>query len=244
MTDIELFKTSPLPAGFVCTPTPEALAQRQTLLDVAETITRCTTPEENEMIAQCGSAMQKMVKSAKKDGLEIRRPLNAIADIIKRTEDSFLAPLIPHMARIGQFATAFRMEQERKAEAERQARAAEIVRLQEQARKAAEDARKKEEAGDLAGALMGELAAQAAGMATTTAISVPEPEATKTAGQSFKPKELGWECTDPIALWNARPELCEPPMPKASAIRSVCVPEIPVPGLKLWWESRITFKRR
>lgn len=35
-----------------------------------------------------------------------------------------------------------------------------------------------------------------------------------------------------------------PPTPKASAIKAVCVPEIPVLGLKLWWEARTTFKSR
>ena len=141
------------------------------------------------------------------------------------------------MTRLGRLASAYRLEQERKAEAERQARAAEIARLQEQELKAAEEARKLQEAGDLAGALMGDLITEAAQTATTTAIAAPPPEATKTAGQSFQARTLGWECTDPIALWNARPDLCEPPKPKASAIKAVCSPEHPVPGLRLWWEA-------
>jgi hypothetical protein len=152
--------------------------------------------------------------------------------------------LRPHLPRLGGFSAAFRTEQERQAEADLRARASEIARLQEQHRKAAEDARKAAEANDLAGALMGDLIAQAISVATSAAIAAPEPEATKTAGQSFRDRVLGWECTDPIALWNARPELCNAPTPKASAIKATCAPEHPVPGLKLWWESKISFKSR
>lgn len=245
MQDIQLFK-APLPPAeeFRVDPTPEALTLRENLIATANLIQTVKTPEENSACSDVGSAIQKQIKSTEQDGLKLRRPYNSRADIIKQAQDDYLAPLRPILARLGRLATVFRVEQEAKAERECQARAAEIVRLQEQARKAAEDAQKKEAAGDLAGALMGELAAQAAAVMTTTAIAAPEPEATKTAGQSFQDRVLGWECTDPIALWNARPELCNGPTPKASAIKACCVPEVPVPGLRLWWEAKTVFKSR
>lgn len=244
MNDLTLFKTSPLPAGFVCTPTEEALAQRQTLLDIAGQITRCTTPEENEIITQCGSAMQKMLKTAKKDGLELRRPLNFIADIIKTAEDNFLAPLLPHMARLGQFATVYRQEEERKAEEARQKRAEEISQMQAIEAREREAARQAQEKGDFTTGLIRDMQADNLRAATEVAIAQPPPEAAKIRGQSFTAKKLGVEVLDSIALWNARPELCNPPTAKLSAINAICTPENPVPGLRLWWEAKVSWKTR
>ena len=241
---MQLFQIPPPPQELTVAPEPQALEQRQTLLDVAETIRTVTTADDNELAAQCGSGIQKMLKGVEGARKDLTAPYLAAQRAIKATADSFCEPLTKAMDRLGRLAIGYRQEQERKAEVERQARAAEIMRLQEQQRKAADDARKAAEAGDLAGALMGDLIAQAAGVQTSTALAAPEPEATKTAGQSFTDRVLGWECTDPIALWNARPELCNPPTPKASAIKALCAPERPVPGLRLWWESKVSFKSR
>jgi hypothetical protein len=243
---MQLFQIPPPPADLVVAPEPQALAleQRQTLLDVAESIKVVATAEENELAAQCGSGIQKMLNGVEAARKDLTAPYLAAQRAIKATADSFCEPLAKAMDRLGRLAIGYRQEQERKAEVERQARAAEIIRLQEQQRKAADDARKAAEAGDLAGALMGDLIAQAAGVQTSNAIALPEPETTKTAGQSFQDRVLGWECTDPIALWNARPDLCNPPEPKASAIKATCAPERPVPGLRLWWESKVSFKSR
>ena len=109
-------------------------------------------------------------------------------------------------------------------------------------RKNAEEAQKKAAVGDLVGSLMADIKATALAAATTAAVAAPPPEATKTAGQSFQDRVLGWECTDPVALWNARPDLMNAPTPNPSAIKAVCAPERPVPGLRLWWESKVSFK--
>ena len=241
---MQLFQLPPPPADLIVAPEPQALEQRQTLLDVAEDISSVTTAEENTYAAMCGSGIQKMIKGVEAARKDLTAPYLAAQRSIKATADTFCEPLNKAMDRLGRLAVGYRQEQERKAEVERHARTAEIVRLQEQARKAADDARQAAEAGDLAGALMGDLIAQAAGVQTSTALAAPEPEATKTAGQSFQDRVLGWECLDAVALWNARPELCNGPTPKASAIKACCSPESPVPGLKLWYESKINFKSR
>ena len=241
---MQLFQIPPPPQELTVTPEPQALEQRQTLLDVAESIKAVATAEENDYAALCGSGIQKMLKGVEGARKDLTAPYLAAQRAIKATADTFCEPLVKAMDRLGRLVAVHRVEQERKAEVERQARAAEIMRLQEQQRKAADDARKAAEAGDLAGALMGDLIAQAAGVQTSNAIALPEPEAVKTTGQSFQDRVLGWECTDPIALWNARPELCNPPTPKASAIKATCAPERPVPGLRLFWESKVSFKSR
>ena len=61
-------------------------------------------------------------------------------------------------------------------------------------------------------------------------------------GQQLR-KILRWECTDIAALVAARPDLCKIE-PKGSAIQAVCVPEMPVPGLKLWWDEKAVFTTR
>jgi hypothetical protein len=141
-------------------------------------------------------------------------------------------------------ATAYRSEEERKAEAERRARTAEIARLQDQERQAAKAARLAAEKGDMMGELVADIGRQALSDLTTAAISAPEPEAVKTLGQSFRPRQVDFRCVDPIALWNARPDLCNGPTPKASAIKSVCTPEHPVAGLELFYVDKVNFKSR
>jgi hypothetical protein len=241
---MQLFQIPPPPADLTCTPDQQALAQRQTLLDTASEIKAVTTSEDNELVAQCGSAIQKMLKGVESARKDLTAPYLAAQRSIKATADAFCEPLTKALDRLGRLATGYRQEQERKAEAERQARAAEIARLQEQERKAAEDARKAAEKGDLIAELNAGIQAEALAAATTTAVAAPPPEAPKTEGQRFTERVLGWECTDPVALWNARPDLCESPKPKASAIKAVCTPERPIPGLRLWWESKVSFKSR
>lgn len=241
---MQLFQLPPPPEDLVVTTEQEAIQQRQTLLDVADGIKCIATEDDNNLAAECGSAMQKMVKGVETARKDLTAPYLAAQRTIKATADDFCEPLLNELTRIGRLASAYRSEQERRAEAERRERAAEIARLQAQERKAAEDARKAAAAGDLAGAMMGDLIAAAATNATTVALSTPEPEAQKTAGQSFSSRVLGWECVDIIALFHNRPDLCNPPTPKASAIKAVCAPESPVPGLRLWWESKCSFKSR
>lgn len=64
----------------------------------------------------------------------------------------------------------------------------------------------------------------------------------KARGQTMRQK-LCYEVTDIMALVKARPDLCKIEA-KASAINSTCIPEVPVPGLRLWWENQSTYTSR
>lgn len=241
---MQLFKIPSPPTNLECNPEPQALVERDALLAKSSGLREILTPHANQLCAEIGTSIQKLIKDTKATGLDLRRPYNAAADAIKAAEDAFVAPLKPALDRLGRLASVYRQEQERKAEAERQARANEIARLQEQERQAAEAARLASEKNDLVAELNAGIQAAALSAATTAAIAAPEPEAAKTTGQRFKARELGWECTDPIALWNAYPQLCNPPTPKAAAIKACCSPERPVPGLKLWWKAEVNFTSR
>lgn len=70
----------------------------------------------------------------------------------------------------------------------------------------------------------------------------PIVEASRAQGQQLR-QVLKWEVTDINALYQARPDLCRIE-PKASAIQASCVPELPTPGLRCWWEKKATFTTR
>ena len=241
---MQLFKIPSPPQDLTCNPEPQALVERDELLMLSTAITEIKTLEDNQEVATIGSNIQKLLKGVEATRKELTSPYLAAQKLIKATADAFCEPLTKALDRLGRLASVYRQEQERMAEVERRKRAEEIARLQEQERLAAEKARQASESGDIMGTLMADIQASALAVATTAAVVAPPPEAPKTAGQSFQDRVLAWECTDPIALWNARPDLMNAPTPKASAIKATCTPERPVPGLKLWYESRTTFKSR
>lgn len=241
---MQLFKIPTPPADLTCTPDQQAVAERDALLTHANTIQTVTSREDNEQVALIGSTIQKKLKEVEETRVSLTAPYLAAQRAIKAAADSFCNPLALAKDRLGRLASVYRQEQERVAEAARQKVAADLARLQQQEREAAEKARRAVEANDLVGGLMADIQATALTAAVSAAVAAPPPEATKTAGQSFQDRVLGWECTDPIALWNARPDLMNAPTPKASAIKAVCSPERPVPGLRLWWESKVSFKSR
>jgi len=241
---MQLFKLPPPPEDLTITPEAKALDVRDSLLATSASIVAVRTSDDNQECATVGSEMQKLVKGVEATRKELVAPYFAAQKTINASAAVFCDPITTELTRLGMLAAAYRTEQERKAEAERRARAEEISRLQEHLRQAAEDARKAAEKGDLMGGITAEIAADALSAATTAAIAKPEPEAVKTPGQSFRARELGWECTDVHALYLARPELCEPLKPKASAIKAICSPESPVPGLRLWWKSEVHFNSR
>jgi hypothetical protein len=241
---MQLFKMPVVTQDLTCTTDQEGLAARKDLLDRAGYIQSITSQEVNDQCAAIGSDIQRLLKGVEAARKDLTSPYLAAQRAIKATADAFSEPLETALTRLGRLASAYRLEQERKAEAERQARAVEIQRLQEAERKAADEARKAAEAGDLIAGINADILSQTIAVAVDAAVAAPEPVTVKTQGQSFQARTLAWECTDPVALWNARPDLCIAPAPKASAIRSICTPEHPIPGLRLWWESKVNFKSR
>ena len=241
---MQLFKIPSPPANLECNPEPQALAERDTLLAKSSGLREILTPQANELCAEIGSSIQKLVKGVESARKELTAPYLAAQRAIKSTADTFCEPLLIDLDRLGRLASVYRVEEERKAEAERQARTNEIARLQEQERQAAEAARLAAEKHDLMAEVNAGIQVAALATATTAAIAAPPPEAAKTAGQRFTARKLFVEVVDPIALWNSRPELCNPPTAKLSAINAVCTPEQPVAGLRLWWESKVDFNRR
>lgn len=73
-------------------------------------------------------------------------------------------------------------------------------------------------------------------------IATPEPEVNRAKGKVTK-QVLKWELLDILELVKHNPQLCKIE-PKASAINSTCHPNLPVPGLKLWFETESNYTTR
>ncbi len=236
-----LFKM-PSPAPVEVTTEPQAIAQREGLLSSVDGIKEVATADQNDFASRCGSDIQKLLKDVESTRKDLTAPYLAAQRAIKKVADDFSAPLQVALDRLGRLAIGYRKELERQAESDRKARADAIAQAEEQHRKAQEALKA---ADSFQAQLQADLVSQALEAKKLEAIMAPVPEAAKTEGQSFQGRVLGWECTDAAALWAARPDLCNPPTPKASAIKAVCCPENPpIPGLRLWWESKVTFRSR
>ena len=196
---MKLFKL-PEPLPIQCEPEPEALAQRETLMDAGQAITRIQTADHNQQAAMVGQAIRKQVNEVERTRKEITIPYLEAQRTIKRVADEYCLPLTKELHRLESLSVSYVSEQERIAEAERKARAEEIARLaatEAAQRQAAIEAQKK---GDLTTSLIAEMVADQVLVTSQAIISTPEPEREKVAGQSFTEKVLAWECTDPIAL--------------------------------------------
>lgn len=207
------------------------------------------TAAEATALGEVARDIQTYTKQVRDFGLAARRPVNDFVALVKRTEDDHLAPLIAEKERIGPLLTRWHENEQKRVEAEERAAQAERDRLAalqaEQERKAQEAAAKAAATGKLADERKAEklsLTAAATEEKLETALRAPEAVAVKPAGVAVK-KVLRWEVTDINQLVKARPELCNI-APKASAIQAVCVPEMPVPGLRLWWENQAVVSRR
>lgn len=224
----------------------EAEVKAIALLTRSRMAVAVTTPAEQGWAVEASRDIRTHVKQVRALSLDYRRPLNEVAKRIKEVEDGYCAPLEAEQRRVERLVVDFQLKEQRRVEAEERIRQAEIARLEaarleaeEKARKAAE--RMSTDAG-LAQAVKAEEKAAAVEQKLQDAIRAPLPEVAKASGVAMK-RVLRYEVTDINALVKARPDLCKIE-PKPSAIQAVCVPEIPVPGLKLWWEMTANTRTR
>ena len=80
--------------------------------------------------------------------------------------------------------------------------------------------------------------AEEAAAASTSAMMVPVPEVTKAKGSSQR-RKMKVEILDLHLLYKARPDLVRLEA-NLAGINSTCTPELPIPGLRLTWETRTT----
>ena len=229
--------------------TAEAVERAAELSKAAKAVAKVTTAEQFEQAVDAGRDIQSHVKGVEAFGLDFRRPIKAFTDMVKKTQDDYLAPLLAEQDRLKRLVGDFQSAEARRVAKEEQERreafeAAEKERLRLEAEANAKLAKAQESGGkrDEKAAVKAAELAEEAELAVQAVIAAPAPQAARAAGSSSR-QVLKWEVTDLKSLYAARPELCKVEV-KASAVQACCVPESPVPGLKLWWETPVSFTKR
>lgn len=198
-----------------------------------ELLARSVPDVTNAATQQCavdvGREIRQLENSVEKLRKDMVKPLNDLVKAINRICFDYSSPLATRREELESAVTEFHDRELVRVEREEFKRAEELKALQAPIETNGEDVS------------MQELVAYRQEQAAEDLMRSPSPEVQKATGAATR-QDLGWECTDPIALWNARPDLCNGPTPKASAIRAGCVPEIPVPGLKLWWQTKTSIR--
>jgi len=234
-------QTIQLPERYTLPPPTEE--SRNDLALRALSITAIATADENEAAGEIVRDIRRYLKDAEAARVVLSKPLLEAQRQLKALVDDHVAPLVTEQRRVEALAVGFAQAEARRVareEEERQAafRKAEAERLalEEKARKQAEKANTEKQQ---VAAIKTAQAAEAAAAVVAAVVAAPPPSVAKSKGQQTK-KVLKYEVTDVRALYAARPELCTLEA-KASAINAVCVPELPVPGLRLWWEDKVIF---
>lgn len=241
---LNLFKTAlSLPQIGITEAAEEA---RNELALRAIAVTAVTTPEQQQEAAAIARDIRTLVKSVEDAGTDYRKPLRQALSLIKAAEDQHLAPLDVEQRRLERLLVDFQAADARRVIEAEKARqdayeTAEAARLEADqiARDGAESATTAKGA---ALAVKLQAKADAAEAAVQAVINAPLPAASRVAGISVR-KKLCYEVLDAKAVYAARPELCRIEV-AASAVLAVCVPEFPVPGLRLWYENVASTRTR
>jgi len=210
-----------------------------------QAVTEVLTAEQQTSAVAAIRSLKELLAEAEDARKEVKAPVLALSRKIDGLADAAKEMLSIEKFRLERLLVAFEQAEQRRVEREE-------LRREEAAAKAqalatalcatlhvAEAKIKTEQ--DLLNAIAAEEAAKAAVEAERQAALVPVAESNKAKGTIVR-REVAWKCIDVHALYQARPELVRVE-PNAAAIRSVCFPEMPVPGLKLWWETKVTARK-
>ena len=220
----------------------EMTTQREQFLLCASGIKSITTADANSMAGQTVVEMRKHVKEIESQRKERTKILDDAKKLLMDFFGSHNQPMIDQIDRLQKLGNNYIEEQQRKVAAEEKKRREEFEAAQ-RAQFALDDAaRKAAEQGSITQQMIANRKLEAAKANVQAVIAAPEPVMEKAKGQTTK-QVLRYEVTDILALVKARPDLCKIEA-KASAINSTCHPNLPIPGLKLWFENVSTYTTR
>ena len=220
----------------------EMILNRNEYLQNADAIKSVTTAEQNQCAGECVVEMRKHVKAIEEMRVTRTRPLLDAQKLLKGFYDSHSENLLAEIGRLQRLGTAFIESENRRVEAEEKKRREEFEAAQ-RAQFALDDAaRKAAESGSITQQMLANRKLEAAKVSVQAVINAPEPVMEKAKGQTTK-QVLKFEVLDILALVKARPDLCKIEA-KASAINSTCHPNLPIAGLKLWFENVSTYTTR
>lgn len=237
-------QTLSLPDRFTITADTEEA--RNSLALSALKVTAITTPEQNQSARDVAVKIREFMRDAEALRTQLTRPLLSAQKGLKAIVDQHLAPLEIELIRLERLAADWLAQEKRRVDRERQEQDDRLAKLMQErldaearAAKAASDVQTE---ADLAVAIENEALARHAAAMVQQQVAEPLAKVERARGQSSR-QVLRWECTDIVALYNARPDLVKL-TPSASLIQELCVPECPVPGLKMWWENKATYSTR
>ncbi len=224
----------------------EAVGERDEIQCRANMVSKITCAEENNAAREAAVEIRRYIKSVESTRTSLTKPLLEAQKTMKGLADQHVAPLAQELVRLESLAADFLVADQRRVAREEAARQ-EAYQQAETARRAAEQAALAAAAAiitesQLDAALAVEQVAIAAEATVQQIIQAPAPRIDKASGQSIK-RVMRYEVTDIRALAAARPDLVRIE-PNCAGIAATCVPEMPVPGLRLWWEMKATFSSR
>lgn len=219
--------------------------RQKALIIQSQKIKSVTDAKSQDLAVESARSIRTWVKEVESARMLITKPILETQRLLKSLADEHCAPLIYEQRRVEKLVTVFQEAEALRVQKEEEERQAEFKKAQREKFAAEEAARKEAErleqlnkttSLDAIRLERKERIAAEAALAVKQVIATPAPVIQKSSGATTK-KVLRWEVADLNALVKARPELCKIEV-KPSAIQALCVPEMPVPGLRLWWENQ------
>lgn len=203
----------------------ETRRERDGLINQAASIKTVANAEQDSNCGLAVTSLRKHVKDLTAERMSRTKVLDDAKKLIIEFFGEHLAPLESEIERLKKLGNNFAESERRRVaeeEAERQRKFKEAQQAQFNAATPMQEtiARRKVE----------------------TIIATPEPEINRAKGKTTK-QVLKWEVTDILELVKHNPQLCKIE-PKASAINATCHPNLPVPGLRLWFETESNYTSR
>lgn len=199
-----------------------------------------------ELAGASAKEIRRHLKDVEDARVTLTAPLLAAQRLLKSLSDDYCKPLADELKRLERMATDFNDAEKRRVQEAERVRIMAFQRANQERLEAEEKARKSalkiNTDGQLAKAMQTEQAALEAAQKAQDILRAPTAEVAKAKGQSVR-KYLKHEVLDIKAVYAARPELCHIEI-KPAAVQATCVPEVPVPGLHLYWQERSTFSTR
>jgi len=225
---------------------PSSVQARDAIMVTGSAIKSITTAGANTAAGMVVRDIRRHLRDVESVRKDLSAPLQAAAKQLKALSDDHIAPLQDEMARLEGLATAFMVGEQRRIAAEEKLKQEAFLKAQQEQFEAQDRAAKlaasvKTDAG-LEKAIQAEVKADMAAAKVQDIIAQPEQFLQKARGQSLK-QVMEYEVMDIKAVYAARPELCKIEISPA-AVRSTCLPENPVPGLRMWWVNKSTFANR
>lgn len=203
----------------------EIKIERDELALLASDIKTVSMAADNALAGQVVVQMRKHVKAIEEMRLTRTRPLLDAQKLLKSFYDNHSEKLNSEIVRLQRLGTNFIESENRRVSEEKKERQSKFQEAQTAQFSAANPVQE-----------------MISRRKVQNIIAEPEPEANRAKGQTMK-QVLRYEVIDILELVKARPDLCKIEA-KASAINAVCNPNLPVPGLKLWFENVGTYTTR